>query len=69
MKCILAMVCFSFLIGGTAVQPVFAKDAPASEPQLLQEFVKGSVLSFETNPFAWFAYFAVHFIRLSSDFI
>jgi hypothetical protein len=61
MKYILAIVCLSFLIGGTVGQPVFAKDAPASEPQLLQEFVKGSVLNFETNPFA---YFAVHFIRL-----
>jgi hypothetical protein len=30
--------------------------------------VKGSLLGFETNPFAWFAYFAVHLIRPAATF-
>jgi hypothetical protein len=30
--------------------------------------INGSVLGFETNPFAWFVYFAVHLIRPPATF-
>jgi hypothetical protein len=38
MKYVLAVVCLSFCIGVSGLQPVFGKDAPNSESQLLQDF-------------------------------